>query len=48
MPVFTFMLSTSRMHIAVLSEPLPAVVGTANSGLSGPDGARASPIGLLR
>ena len=35
MPVLTRSASTSRMHIAVLSEPVPAVVGTAISGFSG-------------
>jgi hypothetical protein len=34
------------MHIAVDSEPVPAVVGTATSGLSGPGGVFAPPIGL--
>ena len=47
MPVFTFIDSTSSTHIAVLSEPVPAVVGTAMSGLSWPCGACALPIGLL-
>ena len=35
MPVLTRMDSTSSTHIAVLSDPVPAVVGTAISGLSG-------------
>ena len=47
MPVFTFIDRMSRMHIAVDSEPVPAVVGTATSGLSGPGGVFAPPIGLL-
>ena len=47
MPVLTFIDSTSSTHIAVLSDPVPAVVGTAISGFSWPLGARPSPIGLL-
>ena len=47
MPVLTFIDRMSSTHIAVLSEPVPAVVGTAMSGLSGPGGAWPPPIGLL-
>jgi len=47
MPVLTRMDSTSSTHMAVLSEPVPAVVGTAISGLSWPLGARPAPIGAL-
>ena len=47
MPVFTFIDRTSMMHMAVLSEPVPAVVGTAISGLSGPAGRGRPPMGLL-
>ena len=32
----------------VLSAPVPAVVGTANRGFSGPGGTWARPIGALR
>jgi hypothetical protein len=46
-PVLTLSDSTSRTHIAVLSEPVPAVVGTAIRGLSWRWGARPRPIGLL-
>ena len=35
------------MHIAVLSAPVPAVVGTATRGLSGIVGALPPPTGLL-
>ena len=48
MPVLTRMDSTSSTHIAVLSEPVPAVVGTAISGLSCCLGAWPAPMGLLR
>src|ERR671932_27820 len=47
MPVFTFIDRMSSTHMAVLSDPVPAVVGTAISGLSWPVGAFAPPIGLL-
>ena len=47
MPVLTRIDSTSSTHIAVLSDPVPAVVGTAISGLSWCRGARPAPIGLL-
>ena len=47
MPVLTFIDRMSSTHIAVDSEPVPAVVGTAISGLSWPGGALALPIGLL-
>ena len=46
-PVLTFMDRMSSTHIAVDSEPVPAVVGTAISGLSWPGGTLALPIGLL-
>jgi len=46
-PVFTFIDRMSITHIAVLSEPVPAVVGTAMSGLSGPLRAWPPPMGLL-
>ena len=46
-PVFTFIDRTSRMHIAVDSEPVPAVVGIAISGFSAPGGILALPMGLL-
>ena len=46
-PVFTFIDRMSRMHIAVDSEPVPAVVGIAINGFSGPSGVLAPPIGLL-
>ena len=48
MPVLTRIDSTSSTHIAVLSEPVPAVVGTAISGLSCCLGAWPAPMGLLR
>jgi hypothetical protein len=35
------------MHIAVLSDPVPAVVGTATSGFSGSVGGWPPPTGLL-
>ena len=47
MPVLTFIDKMSSTHIAVLSEPVPAVVGTAISGLSCCLGAWALPMGLL-
>ena len=47
MPVLTRIESTSSTHMAVLSEPVPAVVGTAISGLSSRLGARPPPMGLL-
>ena len=47
MPVFTCWASTSRTQIVVLSLPVPVVVGTATSGLSGWRGARPPPTGLL-
>ena len=47
MPVLTFIDRMSSTHIAVDSEPVPAVVGTATSGLSWPGGVFALPIGLL-
>jgi hypothetical protein len=47
MPVLTLRPSTSSTHTGVDSAPVPAVVGTATSGLSGPDGARPSPTGWL-
>ncbi len=46
-PVFTFIDRMSSTHIAVDSDPVPAVVGTAISGLSWPGGTFALPIGLL-
>ena len=47
MPVLTLSARMSRMHIAVLSAPVPAVVGTATRGLSGWVGALPPPTGLL-
>ena len=47
-PVLTFMARMSMTHIAVDSDPVPAVVGTATSGFSGPSGARPAPNGGLR
>ncbi len=47
MPVFTLSESTSSTHTVVLSAPVPVVVGTAISGLSGLTGARAWPTGAL-
>ena len=47
MPVLTFWASTSSTQMVVLSAPVPVVVGTATSGLSGLEGARPSPTGLL-
>ena len=47
MPVLTRIDRMSSTHIAVLSDPVPAVVGTAISGLSGCCGARPAPIGAL-
>ena len=44
-PVFTFSESTSSTQIVVLSEPVPVVVGTATSGLSGLTGACPLPTG---
>ena len=37
MPVLTLRASTSSTQMVVLSEPVPVVVGTATSGLSGFD-----------
>ena len=47
MPVFTFSDSSSSTQIVVLSEPVPVVVGTATSGLSGLAGGRPAPTGRL-
>jgi len=47
MPVLTRMDRMSSTHMAVESEPVPAVVGTAISGFSGPGGAFAAPTGLF-
>ena len=47
MPVFTRRASTSSTQTVVLSAPVPVVVGTAISGLSGLTGARARPTGAL-
>ena len=46
-PVFTLRLSTSSTQTVVLSLPVPAVVGTATSGLSGFAGVRPLPTGTL-
>ena len=46
-PVFTFSEITSITQMVVLSEPVPVVVGTATSGLSGSDGACPLPTGTL-
>ena len=46
-PVLTFSSSTSSTQTVVLSAPVPVVVGTATSGLSGFDGARPPPTGGL-
>jgi hypothetical protein len=43
----TFSASTSSTQIVVLSEPVPVVVGTATSGLSGLTGARPPPTGAF-
>jgi hypothetical protein len=47
MPVFTFRWSTSITQMVVLSDPVPVVVGTATSGLSGCVGACPPPTGAL-
>ena len=47
-PVFTRIDKMSMMQTLVLSAPVPAVVGTANSGFSSPGGIRARPTGALR
>lgn len=47
MPLFTFIDKMSMMHTLVLSAPVPAVVGTANSGFSAPGGTCARPIGAF-
>ena len=47
LPVFTLAAITSITQIVVLSEPVPVVVGTATSGLSGSEGARPLPTGTL-
>ena len=46
-PVLTCSFSTSRTQIVVLSEPVPVVVGTATSGLSGFVGFLPPPTGAL-
>ena len=46
-PVLTFSASTSSTQIVVLSAPVPVVVGTATSGLSGLAGFWPPPTGLL-
>ena len=47
MPVLTLRLRTSSTHTVVLSLPVPAVVGTATSGLSGFAGFAPLPTGTL-
>ena len=47
MPVLTLRWSTSITQMVVLSEPVPVVVGTATSGLSGCVGACPPPTGAL-
>ena len=47
MPVFTLSDSTSSTQTVVDSAPVPVVVGTATSGLSGCSGLRALPTGAL-
>ncbi len=47
MPVLTLSASTSSTQTVVLSAPVPVVVGTATSGLSGLAGARPPPTGGL-
>ena len=46
-PVLTFRASTSSTQMVVLSAPVPVVVGTAMSGLSGLTGACPRPTGTL-
>jgi hypothetical protein len=46
-PLLTRSDSTSRTQTVVLSDPVPVVVGTATSGLSGWAGARPPPTGAL-
>ncbi len=46
-PVFTCWARTSSTQMVVLSLPVPVVVGTATSGLSGRVGARPLPTGAL-
>ena len=46
-PAFTFWSSTWVTATAVVSLPVPAVVGTAISGLSGPGTGTPRPTGLL-
>ena len=46
-PVLTLSLGRSRTATAVTSEPVPDVVGTATTGISGPGGTRAPPSGAL-
>ena len=47
MPVLTFNDSTSSTQMVVDSDPVPVVVGTAISGLSGFAGGRPAPTGGL-
>ena len=47
MPVLTLRDRTSITQIVVLSDPVPVVVGTATSGLSGLTGASLLPTGTL-
>ncbi len=47
MPVLTRRPRMSSTHTGVLSEPVPAVVGTATSGLGGRTGGRPWPTGRL-
>ena len=46
-PVLTLSASTSITQMVVLSDPVPVVVGTATSGLSGWVGGWPPPTGLL-
>ena len=47
MPVLTLCSGTSRIATAVTSEPVPAVVGSATTGSSGPGRGLPAPIGGL-
>ena len=47
MPLFARWLGMSRIATVVASDPVPAVVGMASSGLSGAGGLRPPPTGAL-
>ena len=47
MPVLAFISTRSKMATPVVSEPVPAVVGTAMSGFRAPGAGRPRPMGAF-